>query len=124
MRVLVIAALAPLALMGCGETCQSTCTHVYDPAECGISIQGVTARELVKDCIAMCDSALKTPGDMGDYNPRVYSPASRTIVLETDQQAAAWIDCVWEVAPEPGPQESCAQLDPTKGGICGPIPPY
>lgn len=120
---LSIVAIATLGLTGCGETCQSTCTHVYDPAECGITIAGVQSNALIADCIDECEDALATPGDIGNYNPTVNSAASENIELLTDQQAAAWIDCVWDAAPEPGPQPSCSQLDPKNGGICAPIPP-
>lgn len=120
---IAIALIAGLALTGCGETCQSTCVHVYDPSECGITIAGVTAEDLIDSCVSQCERALETPGDMGNYNPSVHSPATENIELLTDQQAAAWIDCVWTVAPEPGPQPSCEQLDPKSGGICAPIPP-
>lgn len=106
---------------GCGDNCQSTCAHVYDPSECGIQKAGITAKSLIDDCVDECERALATPGDMGDYNPNVFIPAVDKPQLQTDQQAAAWMDCVWSVAPDKGPQESCAQLDPKNGGICAPI---
>lgn len=120
--VLGLLGVAALAT-GCGETCQSTCSHVYDPAECGILIAGIEPADLIRECVTQCDRALSTPGDMGTYNPTVRSPASENIELETDQQAAAWMDCVWSVAPEQGYQAGCEELDPTRGGICAPIPP-
>lgn len=119
--VLPVLLALPL-LTGCGETCQSTCTHVYDPSECGIIIPGVGTDKIVGECVRQCERALATPGDIGTYDPKSRNTGA-DIKLENDQQAAAWIDCVWEIAPEPGPQESCSQLDPAIGGKCAPIPP-
>lgn len=114
--------LAVPLLTGCGETCQSTCDHVYASSECGIHIPGATTDKVIGDCVRSCERALSTPGDMGTYDPHARNPGVK-IELETDQQAAAWIDCVWEIAPEPGYQDTCKQLDPAIGGKCAPIPP-
>ncbi len=109
------------ALTGCGETCQSTCRHVYDPSECGITKPGVPAEDLIDDCVSDCLNAMGSPGDRGVYNPDVNNPANENFEWVTDGQAAAWIDCVWHLAPDPGPQDSCEQLDPKVSGKCQPI---
>jgi len=57
-----------------------------------------------------CESALKIPGEVGNYTPNEYTPASEPVTLENDHQAAVWMDCVAET--------SCEFLD---GGYCAPV---
>lgn len=105
---------------GCGENCQSTCRHVYDDSECNVSKGGIQTGELLDTCVSECEAAMKVPGEMGDYDPFVRVSAADTIRLENESQAAAWIDCVWEIAPEPGFTPECSGLDP-QTGYCAPI---
>ena len=121
MRRVLFLPLFALFAVGCGETCQSTCAHIYDPSECGITHQGFDADYLIKTCVSDCEKALANPGEMGTYNPTVYQQGNENVELEFDQQAAAWIDCVWEKAPEDGYQKGCEDIDPKNAGVCQPI---
>ncbi|MCB9677071.1 MAG: hypothetical protein H6737_18280 [Alphaproteobacteria bacterium] len=106
-----------VVLVGCGPNCQSTCEHVYNT--CGIEKPGQDQRELTRDCVYECETALKNSGELGEYNPNQRRSTSESIVLENDAQATAWMDCVWFIAPE-GTPEQCEDLDP-RSGYCAPI---
>lgn len=107
---------------GCGETCSTTCNHVYAESECGVIKQGWKPADLIDNCTSECESALLHAGDMGDYSPFESLAISDGLKLENETQAAAWIDCVWDTAPQPGDQATCDKLDPSSAGnICAPI---
>ncbi len=123
---------AVAALQACTtHNCQTTCRHVYEASECDINQAGRTDDEAISDCVATCESALQHPGGLcapdpetGEeecYDPHLRYPANDRPVLQTDQQAAAWIDCVWEYAPSLGSQSGCSNIDPLDGGFCAPI---
>lgn len=115
---LLTVAAATLALsVGCGPNCQNTCAQVY--AQCGIQKAGRTALELENTCVDECNAALTENGDLGDFNPLERRSSNADIMLENDQQAVAWMDCVWEKAPDATP-EQCMDLDPSTG-FCAPI---
>ncbi len=104
-------------LVGCGENCQSTCDQVYNV--CGIEKPGQTRQELLRDCRNECTDALRQSGPIGDYDPNRPRSSSESIEIVNDEQAAAWIDCVWATAPD-GTPEQCEDLDP-RSGFCAPI---
>lgn len=120
--LITVMVVAMAALQGCGETCQSTCDHVYAESECGVTKQGWKPGELIDYCVDQCDDALQIAGSMDDYEPyeHISSQDADGLQLANETQAAAWIDCVWDTAPDPGYQASCENLDPP-GGICAPI---
>ena len=116
-------ALLSLAVMasGCGPDCQSTCQKLYgtkpncgdpDPKTGfnGLVRYGNTREELLRQCEDECESALDNPGDVGNYKPKEYSAVSEAVELETDKQAALWMDCIAET--------SCKLLDE---GYCAPV---
>jgi len=105
---------------GCGHDCQDTCRHVYDPAECNVIIPGAQADDLIKTCIRECETAMGKNGELGDYKPYSHSASFENLILENEKQAALWIDCVWDAAPDDGPSGGCEDLDPATG-ICAPI---
>ncbi len=105
---------------GCGHDCQDTCRHVYDQAECNIIKPGAKAEDLIRTCIAECETAMSKNGELGDYTPYSHSPAFENLTLANEKQAALWIDCVWDAAPDAGPSGGCSDLDPATG-ICAPI---
>ena len=112
LKWLVITAFAGALLGGCGENCQSTCTKIYDPAECNIQIGGVAATELIRDCETDCEAALTNTGPMGDYNPFVRRDPLNPKDITNEKQAAAWMDCVASA--------TCEELEPGFG-LCEPI---
>ncbi|MBX2797644.1 MAG: hypothetical protein KTR31_08250 [Myxococcales bacterium] len=104
--------IGALSVTGCGESCQSTCFHVYSPAECGVQVSGVSADELIRNCDQECNDALAEVGNMGAYNPEVRPPGGNAFVLQNEVQAAAWMDCVWGV--------ECEDLASVGGACYGP----
>lgn len=112
MTRLVSAALVLLAAgsVACGENCQSACGKIYDPAECGVQIGGVTAAELTRDCVNQCEDALAQTGPMGTYDPNTRRDPLSPSVVENEKQAAAWMDCVAAA--------TCEDLEPSTGGLC------
>ena len=93
---------------------------MFDPSECNIVKPGATPEKLVQDCITQCELAMDKNGDVGDYQPYSHSPGYEILELENEKQAALWIECVWDAAPDPGPSGGCQDLDPATG-ICAPI---
>jgi hypothetical protein len=117
----LVVAVASLAT-GCGNDCQSTCQRLYgDEPNCNIERPGKTKEELLRDCEDHCKEALRTPGEVGNYNPTERTPQSETVNLDNDKQAALWMDCIEETA--------CTYLDPNprsendnqEGGYCAPV---
>ena len=109
----VLVVTASVLAAGCGEpprTCQSTCRKVYAPQECDIDTPGADWADMYDDCVDECDYALSQPGDLGGYNPDERITSGESVRLENEQQAAAWMDCVWETA--------CQRLEE---GYCAPI---
>ena len=113
MRAMWLAMVGLCGLSACGDrNCQDSCRYVYDPNECGVQIEGIGWEEMIDRCSERCEAALLRPGEMGSYDPTQIYPASDPPELETDKQAAAWMDCVWD--------NECADLDPP-AGTCAPI---
>lgn len=108
--LLTALAVATFGAEGCGPNCQSTCDRLFSVDECGIQRNEKSPEEVRNDCIASCEEALTVPGPVGDYNPDERKSGSQTIKLETDQQAAVWMECVEET--------SCAFLE---DGYCAPV---
>ncbi len=107
-------------LSGCGENCQNTCQRVYDPSECGVVLPGIEAKELIKDCASQCEFALQRTGE-ARFDPLTTPASDDSWKLENESEAAAWIDCVWQLAPGEGPSKECGNIDPQQGGFCAPI---
>lgn len=91
-----------VTLTGCGPDCESTCTKLYSQNECNIQRAGAEREELLTECSDRCEVALDNPGDAdADYNPADKMPPSETqesSIIETDTEAAMWMDCVEETA--------------------------
>lgn len=97
-------ALACVAFLSAGcEThdCVSTCQRLFVDGQvggttaCGIAHPGQSTEDLLDACSYECEGALENPGEMGKYNPDERVTGSTSVSLETDVQAAAWMDCVW-----------------------------
>ena len=105
-------------LVGCGPTCQSTCNQIW--RVCGVpDPAGRDVQELARACERECEAALRVSGEIGDYEPEERRTVAEAITLDNDTQAAAWMDCVWNHAPD-GTPEQCEDLDP-RSGYCAPI---
>lgn len=97
-----LVAVCPLA-GGCGHTCEDTCNRFYAEDECDGRGPGfVTEIEAIQSCQQACSEALKTPGPAPSESDPAFNPAlpyasslSSVNVLTNEQEAAAWIDCVW-----------------------------
>ena len=79
---------------GCGSNCQDTCSRLYSESECAIPRPGRTRENLMDYCMDECLAALDNPGEVGDYDPFNTRGSAESIQLETDRQAAIWMDCV------------------------------
>ncbi|NOY27313.1 MAG: hypothetical protein GXP62_15705 [Oligoflexia bacterium] len=86
-------ATAALTATGCGPTCYTACGKLYRE-ECNISAPGQTQSELLSDCVDTCQAALNNPGEVGDYDPFEPTSSTNAITIDTDRQAALWMDCV------------------------------
>ena len=106
---------ASILSSACGPDCQTTCEKLYaQGGECEFTSAGDEfGVKNFQRCTETCESALKTPGEAGDYNPQEKTPSSQSIELENDQQAALWMDCVEE--------KSCELLKTSGGRFCAPI---
>lgn len=98
---------------GCSKNCQNTCTRIYAESECHVVIPGITAENMQRECESACENALTKAGEMGPYNPYNKPNPENPPELTNERQAAAWMDCVWDV--------ECPELDPETGGVCAPI---
>ncbi|MEQ1501074.1 MAG: hypothetical protein ABMB14_02540 [Myxococcota bacterium] len=107
-----LAAALGSAVGGCSHNCQDSCARLYDPAQCGIAIPGVSLEDSRGRCEESCETALKNSGPMGEYNPYNRANPSDPPELGNERQAAEWMDCVWAV--------ECSELDPVTG-ICAPV---
>lgn len=111
-----IALASGLALAGCDtHDCVGTCQRLFTDgvvdgeSACNIEHAGLSQQDLQNDCVAECEDALDNPGALGTYDPNERSTGSTSVQLETDLQAAAWMDCVWKTA--------CSRID---DGYCAP----
>lgn len=83
-----------LAGTGCGPDCYSACDKLYRE-ECNITAAGQTQNDLLQDCIDVCQEALVTPGEVtAGYDPFSPTASSNAITINTDRDAALWMDCV------------------------------
>jgi hypothetical protein len=87
---------------GCGPDCQSTCNRLYSQNECDIQRAGIERLELIDTCMDRCELALTKPGEAdSDYNPADKMPPSKGVeesIVDTDVEAAMWMDCVSETS--------------------------
>ena len=105
-----LAASAALA-SGCGPDCQSSCQKLYAENECDIPVPGASREQLLRECSTVCEDALNNPGDIRDgYEPTEYTPSDKSLTIETDQEAALWMDCVDEMACELLEEGYCSGL--------------
>ncbi|MFT4626209.1 MAG: hypothetical protein ACI8PZ_004885 [Myxococcota bacterium] len=118
---------ASFTAVGCGErNCQSTCQKVYGASECAVSIEGESPEESIDTCLDRCETALQKAGDIcvdkggkeECYDPSRNYPASDPPELENEKWAAAWMDCVWDLAPVDGYSKGCESLQ--LGTQCAP----
>ncbi len=95
--------------------CQEACNHLYLEGECNIVKVGNDSREeRIGDCVAECEGALDTPGEVrDDYNPYEYTPAneSESVRFTNDAEVALWMECVATT--------SCELIN---NGYCAPLP--
>ena len=113
-----ISAVLGLALTsGCGPNCTQACRYVFSEDQCGLKQPGITADDLISNCITECEGALAQTGEMGGYDPN--TPLSgETKVLTNDKQAAAWMDCVMQTSCERYCDvEDCDPI-PFEEGVC------
>lgn len=109
LAALTLGLLAP----GCGPNCQSTCDRLFleEPEGCGIEHPGKSADDERRDCITSCEDALAEAGPIPKgYDPNERQTGSQSVQLETDEQAAAWMECVDETA-----------CDYLSDGYCAPV---
>jgi len=111
----LIASLIPVALLlvGCGPTCQSTCSRLYDEGggSCHIQRPGHKDQvELKNRCMEECETALMIPGDKGDYDPYTNSGGSASVEIENEMQAASWMNCISETSCDRLEQNYCAPV--------------
>ena len=109
---LLLSSFIPLSqLLACGPDCQSTCSTIYEPSQCGIERPGQTEQESMRRCMEECGLALSKPGvARDDYNPNDQSPRSETPELKNDQEVALWMDCVANTACENLEKNYCAPI--------------
>lgn len=99
------------ALVGCGPNCQSTCQRLYgDAPNCAIQRAGRDAEELIDYCMTQCETAMETPGDLGEYDPLVAQGQNESITIDNEKQAALWMDCISE--------SDCSRFS---DGYCAPV---
>ena len=102
-------------LTGCSEKCRSSCDKLYDETECGLQRPG-TSQDVLKDaCIEYCTEAMRTGGELNDYDPYSRQNSTSAVTLDNRTQAALWMECVEE--------NSCERLDyrSAQGGYCQPV---
>lgn len=110
---LLVLPIAGLLAAGCGPTCATSCAKIYGQladGNCNRSIPGEAQEASFDRCVETCENALATPGDLGNYNPNERNLTGSIPSLDTEKQAAAWMDCI-DVA-------SCQTLT---DGYCAPI---
>lgn len=105
-------ALGASLLGGCanGPSCQTACQKLFQSDQCNITHPGESQQEQQNDCLLACADALDNPGPQGNYEPTERATGSESVTLETDQQAAAWMECVEAT--------SCEYLS---DGYCAPV---
>ena len=92
MNVILIA-LSAAVLTACGPNCESACYRLYGQGgECQIDYAG--SGDEYSSCIATCEGALSTPGELNGYDPNVPDNSGDPVKVENDQQAALWMECV------------------------------
>jgi hypothetical protein len=109
---LILVVLVAAVTAGCGPNCQTTCSRLYGTTgdACGITRQATTETELMNTCMEKCEYALDHPGEVGSYNPDERQGSSAPRELETDKQAALWMDCIAETACEDLLHGYCAPI--------------
>jgi len=109
MRLTLITLIASTALLqACGANCQEACNRAFNESECNLRIPGETQDDLFDDCVAECEWALRTPGELEGYDPDEPSTSGESMVLDNEKQAAVWMDCVMETSCERLDQGHCA----------------
>jgi hypothetical protein len=97
---------------GCGPNCQSTCDRLYGTSgeACAIARPNTSEADLKSTCMNACLGALDNPGGLDGYDPDERQGSSASVELETDKQAAVWMDCIATT--------SCEDLEK---GYCAPV---
>lgn len=99
---------AAAVMAGCGPDCRSSCTKLYGNStqadgstQCQIVVPGKSGdegrNELIADCEATCDAAMRNTGEMNGYDPNQKGTGD-DISINNEKQAAAWMDCVAETS--------------------------
>jgi hypothetical protein len=112
MRLLALAAVlaGTSFLAGCGPSCQEACNRIHSPSECAYQVPGESPDTMYRICVDDCELALKTPGELGGYDPEIRNTSDEAPELTNDKQAAVWMDCVVETACEDLADGYCAPL--------------
>ncbi|HMV66255.1 MAG TPA: hypothetical protein PKA64_05355 [Myxococcota bacterium] len=102
------------SLAACNPTCQSSCRRFYAdaPDGCGAGPEGKPAAEAIDSCINICQDAMQITGEPVDpedprFNPLYVAPLNQQATLSNEQEAAAWMDCVWSFSDD----ECTSKLD-------------
>lgn len=101
MRWVLYAAVVGVFGAGCKPTCVSTCNRYYAEEECDARPDGIPADEAIPSCITACEAAIDVPGPApAATDPRFLgtAPSPTAGELANEQEAAAWMDCVWSFA--------------------------
>ena len=121
-RLVAVIGLATCLLStACKPTCQDTCRHFYAdaPDGCGASPSGIPADEAISSCTEVCQNALQIPGEPVNPTDRRFDPERQALLSESntlanEQEAAAWMDCVWTFSDEECPtrldQQYCVKI--------------
>jgi len=104
-----VSLLATLFASACGgETCQSSCLRFYEEEQCDAPPAGLSRSDAIDQCIDICQDALQVPGEpVGDdrrFDPARTAGNTEDHVLDNEQEAAAWIDCVWSFTDDECPE--------------------
>lgn len=102
MRTALALVLIPVLLAACSPTCAETCQEYIAEERCDAGPAGIPLEDAIAGCVSQCSRAMATPGPAplatdGRFNPDVFTPTNRPgeDVLKNDQEAAAWMDCVF-----------------------------
>ncbi|MGC6494047.1 MAG: hypothetical protein ACON5B_14520 [Myxococcota bacterium] len=101
---------ASLMNTACGPTCAESCRRFYSEDQCDAAPVGKDANEAIAECTKQCQDALQVPGSPvssndARFNPNLRAPLNQSYELANEEEAAAWMDCVWSFSDEECPVE-------------------
>ncbi len=103
----------------CEPTCQDTCRRFYEDEQCDAGPDGLDNERAIEQCLDICSDALQVTGpevDVRDrrFNPDFVAPLNQTSTLDSEREAAAWMDCVWSFSDDECPtaldDQYCAKI--------------